>query len=425
MGTAAKPVAKSKYESDIKTHRMEKLGSFTADIKKVEDDAEMDADKREYKLYTFKQHQDKFVSVGTTVTLPPFSEYILETEAAPQKERGRDACREFTKACRVFNLDAAFEKHDPEITGTVIKNGCSVTVHKKAETEEGEMEFLFRLDHELEDTLPSWKQMLKDAKAGKPKPQRPRSATLPNVRQGLCEMAIAKLIEDGIMEDENAVERVLQERKEAAEAIRAEKAAEKEQRKAENEAAREKKQEEKEARKAEMAAKKGEKDRLKAERVAAHEARTAEAKRNKEQKQRNAQKNRQASPNKGQNNRGRNNQSAGANNNKNKPGQKRNWNQQSRNGGNNYSAGQPQQQQQVWTQPMQQMGYQQPPAQPTWAAQQPATGASWGQPKRAKGDDGKMAQMIALQQQQMEQMRQMHEQQLAAMGNSGGTGSNW
>lgn len=75
---------------------------------------------------------------------------------------------------------------------------------------------------------------------------------------------------------------------------------------------------------------------------------------------------------------------------------------------------------------MQQMGYtvQQPPAQPNWAAQQPATGASWDQPKRAKGGDGKMAQ-IALQQQQMEEMRQMHAQQLAAISNSGGTGSNW
>merc|ERR1712168_53938 len=314
---AAKPVAKTKYESDIKSYRMKNLGSCTADIKKWEDDTEADADKREYKLYNFKQRQEKYVNAGTTVTLPPFSGFKLEVEAKPPKDR--DACREFTVACKVFNLDAAFEKHDPEITGNVIKNGCSVTVHKKAETEEGEMEFLFRLDHELENTLPDWKQLLKDAKAGKKTPEKKKTATVGNVRQGLCEMAIAKLIEDGIMEDENAAERILKERKEEVAAIRTERAAAKAQRRAEHEAAVKKKQEkkkEKEARKAEMEAKKAEKDRLKAERKAAHEAREAEAKRNKEQRQRNAQRNK-----------GRNNQ-GGANNNKNKPGQKRNWNQQ-------------------------------------------------------------------------------------------------
>jgi len=224
---------------------------------------------------TILSNAKKNMSTGTDVTLPPFDGFKLEVEAKPPKDR--DACREFTVACKVFNLDAAFEKHDPEITGNVIKNGCSVTVHKKAETEEGEMEFLFRLDHELEDTLPDWRQLLKDAKAGKKTPEKKKTATVGNVRQGLCEMAVAKLIEDGIMEDENAAERILKERKEEAAAIRTERAAAKAQRRAEHEAAVEKKKEkkkEKEARKAEMEAKKAEKDRLKAERKAAHEARS-------------------------------------------------------------------------------------------------------------------------------------------------------
>jgi len=397
------------FDETLQNFRQQKIERRDARIERINATADMSKDETEFLALVETKACEPFDSEGFEV--PDYDSFEFSKVVPNPKFTGvreaKDAHETIEIACKVYNLTVDYEHSKDRSGKSTDIFRCCASMHKK---EGEEVTFLFKLDHEMTVPKKNFKKLIRELKAGKAKAtSRPNVSHYYTMKEELCELLIAQLVEEGVMEDAEAPMKLLAEERSKKAAARAEEPSDE----AKREAKRLKNKERSRKKTADKRAKIAEeKKQLRQEQEAAQKKQSPKKKPQQQKPQ--PQKSQQGTQKSRDRKRPMNNRAP-----QNVYQQNPYLNQSAMPTGSAWATGA------AWAPPQPQYVPMQPMMQPQASCQpkQQSQPSSWQQPKRPRQNNANnqsmqgMQDLLNAQQQQMEKMQQQHQQQIAQMMN--------